>query len=229
MSILRQKQPVPPDNMMQMLDEASMDGEVEINALLGEPYYDGDKHHKKPHHHAKKKPLTMEQHLEYIYWHTFWQTWIQAAILGLLIAVVAVGTGTTLYVGYGSDQFKRAITLVDRVHEMHDYTKTMTDVTTGSQEEIKKAFLEYDVNGMINTVKKMVDTGGAIVNNLKPETLQQASEMGTKLIETLQHIDFEQGKALMTHLNEWATQVDPHKVSTFMFTPTQGAEGALCG
>lgn len=37
--------------------------------------------------------------------------------------------------------------------------------------------------------------------------------MGTKLIETLQHIDFEQGKALMTHLNDWATNVDPHKFS----------------
>jgi hypothetical protein len=52
--------------------------------------------------------------------------------------------------------------------------------------------------------------------------------MGTKLIETLQHIDFEQGKALMTHLNDWATNVDPHKISEGIEQATtflkQGAE-----
>lgn len=199
---------------MEMLDEPSMDNEVEVNALLGSHVFEHDDNekHRKRHHHKPAKKLTMEQHIEYLYWHAWFQSIVQAAILGLIISIVVTGMVTVL-VSSGSEQFKRAITLVDRVHEMHDYTKTMTDVTTGSQEELKKAFLEYDVNGMINTVKKMVDTGGAIVNNLKPETVQQASEMGAKLIETLQHIDFEQGKQLMTHLNDWASNVDPHKVS----------------
>jgi uncharacterized short protein YbdD (DUF466 family) len=59
MSILRQK----PDKMMEELDAPSMDGELEINALLGSPYDDDDdKHHKKHrHHHPKKKPMTQEE------------------------------------------------------------------------------------------------------------------------------------------------------------------------
>lgn len=203
--------------MMEELDAPSMDGEAEINALLGGLYdddYNDDKHRKHHHHHKKKnKPkLTMEQHIEYLYWHAWVQTLLQIAIVALLGVIVGSGVVVVSIAGT-SQQMAKAVTLVDRVHEMHDYTKTMTDVTTESQAEMRKMMQEYDVNGMINSVKKMVDTGGAIVHNLKPETIQQASEMGTKLIETLQHIDFEQGKALMTHLNDWATNVDPHKIS----------------
>jgi len=215
-SILRK--PAVVDNMMEELDApSSMDGEVEINALLGGLYDDdySDDKHKKHHHHKKKKPkMSMEQHIEYLYlyWHAWWQTACQITIVGLLAAILSGGIIVGGVVGT-SQQMAKAVMLVDRVHEMHDYTKTMTDVTTESQAEMRKMMQEYDVNGMISTVKKMVDTGGAIVNNLKPETLQQASEMGSKLIETLQHIDFEQGKQLMTHLNDWATNVDPHKFS----------------
>jgi hypothetical protein len=71
-----------------------------------------------------------------------------------------VGSGVVVVSIAGtSQQMAKAVTLVDRVHEMHDYTKTMTDVTTESQAEMRKMMQEYDVNGMINSVKKMVDTG----------------------------------------------------------------------
>lgn len=213
-SILRKPNPTTtPDNMMEELDAPSMDGETDFTALLGDLYDDDNDKHRKHHHHKKTKPkLTMEQHIEYLYWHAWWQTGFLAGILGCVIALLA-GGGIAVTVVGSSQQMAKAVMLVDRVHEMHDYTKTMTDVTTESQAEMRKMMQDYDVNGMISTVKKMVDTGGAIVNNLKPETLQQASEMGSKLIETLQHIDFEQGKQLMTHLNDWATNVDPHKFS----------------
>ncbi len=152
------------DNMMEELDAPSMDGEAEINALLGGMYEDdyGDDKHRKHHHHHKKKKnkpkLTMEQHIEYLYYHAWWQTVCQIVIVGLLGAIVGGGVIVGIAAGT-SQQMSKAVMLVDRVHEMHDYTKTMTDVTTESQAEMRKMMQEYDVNGMINSVKKMVDTG----------------------------------------------------------------------
>jgi hypothetical protein len=158
-SILRK--PVVADNMMEELDAPSMDGEAEINTLLGGLYEDdyGDDKHRKHHHHRKNKPkLTMEQHIEYLYWHAWIQTLLQIAIVALLGVIVGSGVVVVSIAGT-SQQMAKAVTLVDRVHEMHDYTKTMTDVTTESQAEMRKMMQEYDVNGMINSVKKMVDTG----------------------------------------------------------------------
>jgi hypothetical protein len=158
-SILRK--PAVADNMMEELDAPSMDGEAEINALLGGLYDDdyGDDKHRKHHHHRKNKPkLTMEQDIEYLYWHAWIQTLLQFAIVALLGVIVGSGVVVVSIAGT-SQQMAKAVTLVDRVHEMHDYTKTMTDVTTESQAEMRKMMQEYDVNGMINSVKKMVDTG----------------------------------------------------------------------
>ena len=160
-SILRK--PAVVDNMMEELDApSSMDGEVEINALLGGLYdddYSDDKHKKHHNHHKKKKPkMSMEQHMEYLYWHAWWQT---AFLLGIFVCVIILtaGGGIAVTIVSSSQQMAKAVTLVDRVHEMHDYTKTMTDVTTESQAEMRRMMQEYDVNGMINSVKKMVDTG----------------------------------------------------------------------
>lgn len=148
--------------MMEELDAPSMDAEVEINALLGGLYDDDDNDKHRKHHHnnktKKKSKLTMEQHIEYLYYHAWWQTFCQAAIVALL--GVIVGGGVVVGIAAGtSQQMSKAVMLVDRVHEMHDYTKTMTDVTTESQAEMRRMMQEYDVNGMINSVKKMVDTG----------------------------------------------------------------------
>jgi len=115
-----------------------------------------------------------------------------------------------------TNQFKRAVTLMDRVYEMHDYTKTMVDVTTQSQKDVQKAIDDYGVVDLIGSVKDVVIKAKNLLSGIKPETVDSLTTTGVKLADTFQKLDFEQGKQLMMHVNEWASLMDPHKMMTLL-------------
>lgn len=162
-----------------------------------------------------KKPLTVEEHLYNLTWYlrlVFWMLVVLLLLLiGTLVAIIVLMTTTA-----ASPEFTRAMRLVDKVGEMHDYTKTMTEVTTRSQEKINEALVEYKVSEMIDTLKSMLSKSDQMIKALPADVVQQATAVGGKLVQSLEHVDLEQSNALIRHLNEMAAAIDPVKISTGM-------------
>lgn len=160
-----------------------------------------------------KKPLTVEEHLYNLTWYlrlVFWMLLVLLLLLiGTLVAIIVLMTTTAT-----SPQFERAMRLVDKVGEMHDYTKTMTEVTTKGQERVGQAIVDYKVPEMIDSLKSMLTRGDEMLKALPSDVVQQASAVGGKLVQSLERVDFDHSNELIRHLNEWAASIDPAKVST---------------
>lgn len=160
-----------------------------------------------------KKPLTVEEHLYNLTWYlrlVFLMLLVLLLLLiGTLVAIIVLMTTTAT-----SPQFERAMRLVDKVGEMHDYTKTMTEVTTKGQERVGQAIVDYKVPEMIDSLKSMLTRGDEMLKALPTDVVQQASAVGGKLVQSLERVDFDHSNELIRHLNEWAASIDPAKVST---------------
>jgi hypothetical protein len=102
---------------------------------------------------------------------------------------------------------------------MHDYTKTMKDVTIGSKDSINEAMQQYQVNDMITSVQNMIKKGDSLLKELNPQVFEQASHLGTELLRVTQQMDFEQGKQLIQHANQWASAVDVTKLQGDIVNP----------
>ncbi len=148
------------------------------------------------------------------------QIWYLRAIFFLLLVMVglliAVLVATIIFVPVvtSSNQFERAIRVIDQVYAMKDLTQNMADVTTNTQHNVEKAMLDYDVSGIINSVKKITQRTGELLALVQPDTFAQASSTGAKLVDTLQKLDMEEGKQLIRNANRWTTTLDPAKVAT---------------
>ena len=139
---------------------------------------------------------------------------IGIGMLGCIITVVVL-----IAVGATSDQVQKAVTVVDKVFEMHDYTKTMTDGFVTSQDAMKQAIQDYNVDNMIKSVSSMVSKGDSLLKEMKPETFQQATTIGQELVNKMKEIDLEQGKQLMQNINNWATSIDPTQLKDMILQP----------
>lgn len=133
---------------------------------------------------------------------------ILLCIIGFAVAIVIL-----IPVAATSPGLKRATDLMDRVFEMHDYTKTMTDVTTGSKAQIETLMQTYKVDEMVMGLKDMMSQSRALVQNLKPSTIDAASETAKKLIDTISSMDMTRGKELMNHVTSLLGAVQPAQVS----------------
>lgn len=162
---------------------------------------------------AKKIILTTEDHLYNLTWYVrliFWMLFVLLLLLiGTLVTIIVLLSTTS-----NSPEFTRAMRLVDRVYEMHDYTKTMTDVTTQSQEKIAQAIVDYRIPEMVDSLKSVISRGDQLIKALPSDVVQQATSVGSKLAQSLEHVDFENSNQLIRHLNEWAISIDPNKIST---------------
>lgn len=170
------------------------------------------------HHHGGKKmsrgwcssrQLTNE---ELIVWYLRGIFLLLAGLVGVVIALLVV-VAIAAPVIANTEQFGRALRVVDQIYTMKDLTKNMADVTLTSRQNIEKAMTEYDVPGIVHYIKAIVQRGGELANSMTPETLNKATETGSKLVESLQKVDFEQGKQLMQNMNRWSVAIDPVKVS----------------
>jgi hypothetical protein len=165
----------------------------------------------------KKKPMSFqEQQL----WYLRMIFLTSLAILGVMIGVL-VATIIVVPVVASSNQFSRTVTLIDKVYEMHDYTKSMTDMTLSSQAKVEEALLAFDVPNMIKSIKKIVDTGSSLVNGIKTETLENLSQTSSSFLDNFKKLNFEQATELMRHANEWANVINPNIISTNLNTASE--------
>lgn len=161
-----------------------------------------------------KKPSSMsvaELQLWYIKG-IFWMVFV----IGSLLVAGAIALIVLASVIASSEQAHRAMHAMDSVFEMRDYTKTMTDMTVGSQKSIEEAIKQYRVHDMVQSIQNMVSKGDTLMSHIKPETLEQAS---TQLSNVMQHIDLEQGALLMQNLNNWSAAIDPSRLRQDIVDP----------
>lgn len=142
----------------------------------------------------------------------FWMVFV----IGSLLVAGAIALIVLASVIASSEQAHRAMHAMDSVFEMRDYTKTMTDMTVGSQKSIEEAIKQYRVHDMVQSIQNMVSKGDALMTHVKPETLQQAS---TQLSNVMQRIDLEQGALLMQNLNNWSAAIDPSRLRQDIVDP----------
>jgi hypothetical protein len=166
----------------------------------------------KKHHHVVKKVPYRYTNEELIVWYLRAIFFLLAALVGVVIALLVLIAIATPVITT-SEQFTRAVRVVDQIYTMKDLTKNMADVTMASRASIEKAVADYDVVSIIHAVKAMAQRGSELVGTMSPETINKATETGAKLVDSLQKIDFEQGKALMQNVNRWSTAIDPARVS----------------
>lgn len=115
-------------------------------------FADNDDEEFKPRKPMKTRKLSYEeQMLWYAKWSFVVQCVIALCIIGFSVAVIIV-----VPVAVSSPQAKRATDLMEKVFEMHDYTKTMTDVTTGSKSQIEGLIQTYKVDEMVQGLKDMM-------------------------------------------------------------------------
>lgn len=133
---------------------------------------------------------------------------IALCIIGFAVAIVIL-----IPVTVTSSGVKRATILMDKVMEMHDYTKTMTDVTTGSKSQIEALVETYKVNDMIQGLQDMVAHSRSLLQNLKPSTVDAASESAKKLVDALSTMDMARGKELLNHVTDLLGAVQPQQLN----------------
>lgn len=154
------------------------------------------------------KPLSNMSVAEQQLWYLKGIFWMVFTIGALLIAG-AITLIVLAAIIASADQTQKAITVVDRVYEMRDYTKTMTDLTVGSQESIAKAMKDFDVENMVKNIQNVISKGDSLMQTVQPDVLQHATTMGTQILNTLQRFDMDEGRKLMQNLNNWSSSVDP--------------------
>jgi len=158
---------------------------------------------------TKSKPLTDN---EKIIWYLWFISLLLIGILGVMIGTL-VGTFTTGAVVAQSEQFSRAVALIDRVYGLYDYTKSMAEMSLESKENVVSAMKEYEVSKIMNSVHNMATKGSAFVDNLDAKTVEDLKQTGMKLSESLQQMDMEEAKKLMSHANQWASAIPREKVT----------------
>lgn len=167
---------------------------------------------------SQKKPVNTMSVAEQQLWYakyTFWTVFTIGSLLILgTIALIVLGA-----VILSSNQAQRAVTVIDRVYEMRDYTKTMTDLTVGSQESFAKAVKDFQVSDMIRGIHSVINKGESLMNNVQPTMLQEATTMGTQLLDVLQRIDVDEGRRLMQNLNNWSSAIDPATLQQQLVDP----------
>jgi hypothetical protein len=193
------------DEVFSLEDPSSTDNEEQNDLLL----------QKTSHIHSKKMPFKKRPKMSFQdlqIWYLRGIFLVCLAVLGVMIAVLVV-TIVVVPVVTSSSQFSRTITLIDKVYEMHDYTKSMTDMTLASQTKIEEAMAAYDIPNMMKSFKKIVDSGTSLVSGIKPESLETLSQTGSSFLDTFKKLNFEQATELMRHANEWANIIDPNVIS----------------
>ncbi len=169
-----------------------------------------------------KMPLTEVQLLGKIYGALWWIAAILILILGLLVAQLVTAI-VLVSVGTSTEQFKRSVMVVDKVFDLHDYTKTMVDMSTGAQVEMGKITEEYDFKGMLTTVK---NTLGVIQSAAKPETMQQVSGFVSQATDALHNLDFVQVKQLITRVTNLVGAVEPQQITDLLHKGSSFVEEA---
>jgi hypothetical protein len=133
---------------------------------------------------------------------------IMLCIIGFSVAVVIL-----IPVTVTSPGVKRATDLMEKVFEMHDYTKTMTDVTTGSKTQIEGLLQTYKVDEMVQGLKDMMAHSRNLLQGLQPATVDAASQTAKKLVDALSNMDMERGKQLVDQVTSLMGAVHPQDVS----------------
>lgn len=194
---------------------AENDGGEELDFLMNEenepPVKSKSGSSKHSHHKIRRVPYRYTNE-ELIVWYLRAIFFLLAALVGVVIALLVL-VAIAAPVITTSEQFTRAVRVVDQIYTMKDLTKSMADVTMASRQGIEKAAVDYDLIGIINAVKVITQRGSELLGSMSQETVNKATDTGVKLVESLQKIDFEQGKTLMQNVNRWSTAIDPVHVS----------------
>ncbi len=159
-----------------------------------------------------EKPKTLEQLLQEVVSLLKWIFFVLVAILGLMIATLVVLTGVTISTT-NSEQFKRAVGIIDRVDGLYGYTKTMTDVTTGSKTQIEKAIVDYDVDGIITSVKNLVQSTKEVI---KPESVQLAIDLGKQSLDLIKNVNLDQAKTVLSKVGSILGVIEPAQISSIL-------------
>lgn len=170
--------------------------------------FDGDESkYSKP-----KRPMSVASFQQQMLWYARWSFYVQC-VIALCIIGFSVAVVILIPVTVTSPGVRRATDLMEKVFEMHDYTKTMTDVTTGSKTQIEGLIQTYKVDEMVQGLKDMMAHSRTLLQGLQPSTVDAASQTAKKLVDTLSSMDMERGKQLVDHVTSLLGAVQPTDVS----------------